>query len=139
MKTRFLPVGFGLCLLCILCLFSGGCTKKEVVVPVSGIVTMKGEPLKDCGVLFQRVGGGVGASGVTDAEGKYTMKTVEENRRAGVSPGEYTVYLGWTDPEASLEKTATPIPPYQVPTKASNGSIKFTVPAAGTDKADFAL
>ena len=139
MKTHTPLIGFGLILFCALCVVTAGCQSKESVVSVSGMVTMNGEPLLDCGVLFQRTGGGIGASGVTDAEGKFTLKTIEEKRRNGVPPGEYTVYLGWTDPEASVEKMATPIPPYQVPVKASNGSIRFTVPTTGSDKAIFDL
>jgi len=138
-KAYFSSTGFRLFLCCVFCLLAMGCGSKEKVVAVSGTVTMNGEPLLDCGVLFQRTGGGISASGVTDAQGKFTLKTIEDNRRNGVPPGEYSVYLGWTDPEASLEKTATPTPPYQVPAQAANGSIKFTVPASGSDQANFAL
>jgi hypothetical protein len=55
---------------------------------VSGTVTLDGQPLENALVTFTPEGGGRGASGVTDASGKYLLATAGQ---AGAVPGTHRV------------------------------------------------
>jgi hypothetical protein len=114
--------------------------------PVSGKVTLDGNPTADIQVLFQPTGvgegnPGPGSQGITDAQGRFTLQTVDGSR-AGAVPGTHRVTLTWVDPNASDEDTgegpdAPAVPQFKLPPKARDGSIEFTVPEGGTDQADF--
>jgi hypothetical protein len=65
---------------------------------VEGVVTLDGEPLEGATVTFVPVsaGQGMSATGLTDAQGKYTLTAVgggevEATAGAGTLPGEYHV------------------------------------------------
>jgi hypothetical protein len=58
-------------------------------VPVSGVVTLDGQPLPQATVTFLPLGQGRTASGFTDAEGRFHLSTLEQ--RDGALPGEYKV------------------------------------------------
>lgn len=60
------------------------------LVPVSGVVTLDGQPLSDAGILFQPIGGGPPASGTTDASGRFTLRT---QNRPGAVLGEHRVSI----------------------------------------------
>jgi hypothetical protein len=117
--------------------------------PVSGTVTLNGEPVADIQVLFQPIGTGQGnpgpgSKGLTDADGRYTLKTVDGGRNGAV-PGPHQVMLMYLDPNASEEGQTTEGPEaeaaaaqkFKLPPKARDGSQSFTVPEEGTDAADF--
>jgi hypothetical protein len=137
MKTHFL--------LCIL-LFAAGCGGPPYrVQPVSGTVTLDGRPLADARVSFEprREGeafvAGPGSYGKTDGAGRYQLRTLEGQRGAVVATHDVTIstYQGKADP-ASDEPTV--ITPEKVPARYFElGSLTFTVPAAGSDTADFQL
>jgi hypothetical protein len=89
--------------LSLLLLAALGCGKSDrvPVVPVSGTVTLNGEPLPGAAVTFIPAGEtlGTGGSAVTAADGSYTL-TSREGR--GLVPGEYRVTISrWLRPDGS--------------------------------------
>jgi hypothetical protein len=123
-------------------LAAGGCGSEFDVVPVSGRVTLDGEPLPECAVLFQpiappgKVNAGPGSTATTDADGRYTLTTVFEGRKGAVV-GEHRVILS-TGRDIDESDMAT-IVGERVPARYQDGSLTITVPAGGTDQADFEL
>jgi hypothetical protein len=115
------------------------------VQPVSGTVTLDGHPLADARVSFEprREGdafvAGPGSYGITDATGRYQLRTLDGQRGAVVATHDVTIstYQGKADP-ASDEPTI--ITPEKVPARYFEpGSLTFTVPADGSEAADFQL
>ncbi len=68
---------------------SGGGTSGQKLIPVKGKVTFKGAPLAGARVNFVSAYGEV-ATGVTDAQGAFTLTT---RGQAGAAPGEYKVAI----------------------------------------------
>lgn len=62
-----------------------GCGGDRGLAPVTGRVLLDGKPLEGAAVLFEPEAGGVPATGVTDAGGKFTLATT--GRGAGASLG----------------------------------------------------
>ncbi len=144
-------------LVCAGLLAAAGCGSGPVYAPVSGTVTLDGQPLAGVMVLFQPAAaagssdaGGVGSTARTDAQGKYTLAASTPDPRPGALVGRHTVRIATPPPAgaatgdpdsdaANAPKGAKafrdPVPPrYNTATELS-----FDVPAKGTDKADFAL
>ena len=67
-----------------------GCTPSETV-EVSGVLTLKGQPIDQAEVMFNPITKGRLASGVTDASGKFKLSTLKPDD--GAMPGEYIVTL----------------------------------------------
>ena len=63
----------------------------ERPVPVEGKVTLGGKPVDGAVVTFHSKGGGLSASGKTDAEGNFKLTTINTND--GAPPGEFTVTI----------------------------------------------
>lgn len=72
--------------LTILCLSIGGCGSNMKVAPVSGKITLDGEPLKRASVLFEPEKGGRPSYGFTDQDGKYTLSYSMHESGAEVGP-----------------------------------------------------
>ena len=71
-----------LCLLGALC---AGCgSQGPRLTPVEGVVTLDGDVLEGAVVLFEPEAGGRPATGLTDAQGKFVLKTLEEGDGAQV-------------------------------------------------------
>jgi hypothetical protein len=133
-----------------------GCGGKGYdTVPVSGRVTLDGEPLADVGIMFVPLAKdrdnpniGPGSLGRTGVDGRFVLQTVHGEN--GAVPTEHVVRLsiasGQEEMEGSDEATPegiigvtpavrrSPLPPY-----ACDGSLRFEVPPRGTDRADFDL
>jgi hypothetical protein len=78
-------------------------------VPVSGTVTLDGQAVADVAVAFKpKASGGRGAVGVTAADGKFTLTTLQSGD--GALPGSYAVTL---TKSAAVE--ARPVPPIDKP------------------------
>jgi len=78
---------------CLLALFSlavSGCQQSDTV-SVTGTVTQKGQPVDKAEIVFNPKQGRF-ASGVTDAEGHFSLSTAKPGD--GAAPGDYTVTLG---------------------------------------------
>lgn len=124
------------------CLLASGCSqgKSYSVVPVSGRITLDGEPLAGARITFQPTGvdPGPGSFGTTDAEGRFSLETMEDTKREGAVPGTHhvqisTVVVG----ESAGEEDAAPQAGKVLPTKYTDGSLSYDVPQGGTTTADF--
>jgi hypothetical protein len=116
-----------------------GCSRGPNVVPVSGRVVVDGQPLANVAVNFGPLTGGMegayAAYGKTGADGRYTLKLVDDNR-PGASPGKNRVMLNESAPGGESDGAA-PRVQFKLPPKARDGTLLFEVPQAGTDAADF--
>jgi len=128
-----------------------GGAKKDApkTVPVSGTVTVDGQPIGGATVTFLPTSTDRhGATGTTDATGRYTL-FVGDNR--GAMPGNYKVTIQYfvkkdgtpfiVTPETDMETVQGEIKP-ALPAKYSDPEkteLTTTVPDKGTDKADFKL
>ncbi len=75
--------------LVLLMIFVAGCGRQgPVLLPVSGVVTLDGQPVAEAGVIFTPAEGGPAASGTTDAQGRFQLRTVNES---GAVAGEHLV------------------------------------------------
>ncbi len=62
-------------LLAAVCFALGGCGKGPEIVPFTGKVLYKGEPLEFGSVMFQPTAGGKPSSGRIESDGTFAMKT----------------------------------------------------------------
>ena len=118
-----------------------GCgeTKPYGVAPVSGRVTMDGKPLPDARVTFfpQRAAdtntrqSGREAMGVTDADGRYQLKTVFDDE--GAAPGKNRVVISTLKEEydqANPEAPPKVVAKETVPNRYVTGSSQLDVNGA---------
>jgi len=140
---RCLPVLAGLAL------FFAGCSNEPYQVgQVSGRITVDGKPVENAGVMFQpvvrngNINPGPGSYGITDADGRYTLKLVGVERN-GAAVGLHKVrvenYVPPGDPHDDrpirLPRPAISIPAWYV---RFDGILEFDV-KAGKNVADFPL
>ena len=81
---------------CALAFIAAGCDS-QLVVPVSGRVTLNGVPVENAIVLFQpfdevRPNPGTGSTGRTDADGRFTLRQIQPDR-PGARPGRHWVTI----------------------------------------------
>ena len=112
------------------------CGRVSNIVPVSGKVTLDGEPVPNVAINFGPLTGGMDGAyasyGKTDSQGRYTLKLVD-NGQAGASIGKNRVTLNeYSDGPVSAVKVQFKLPP-----TARDGTMQFDVPRGGTDAADF--
>jgi hypothetical protein len=111
-------------MLFVLALAAGaaGCGQRTLdlqkTYPVSGKLTMKGEPVAFAIIyLNPREGMGAKGTGYTGADGTYSVRTFSSSEMDGAVPGEYEVeiegYYGPTfmGPQPQAGEKPTPIPP----------------------------
>jgi hypothetical protein len=119
-----------------------GCGDRSVA-RVSGRVTLNGEPLAGAAVVFQPVpvpgssNPGRGSAGVTDAEGRYTLKLVGTEKEGAVLGKHKVRIVMMEEPDSSDDepRKVKPLPPkYNRET-----TLEYEVIAGSTDAADFAL
>lgn len=109
-------------------------------VPVSGRVTIDGQPAAEATVVFLKVGGLADPNadaprGVTDAEGRYQLSTYDEND--GAPQGDYQVGVSTAPNTEGLVQRVDPLKGrYSNP---QTSGLTFTVPSEGTDEANFDL
>ena len=124
---------------------AGGCgSAGHTVVPVSGKITLDGKPVAGASITFQPTASeqaksaGPGSGGVTDAEGKFVLKTAEAKPRPGAVLGKHVVRIAGAQAQrAPDDDTVKPAAKDPLPARCRDGSLTFEVPASGTDKADF--
>lgn len=122
MKTRHFVRG-GLGLVMLLALGCGG----RAYRPVTGTVTLDGDPLADTYLAFVPVGAGEGAYATTDEDGHFDLST---HFARGAAPGEYKVIA--TALSSAESKSATPrftIP--EIYTSVATTPLKLTLPPEG--------
>ena len=73
------------------CLVTGCGPSRPSTIPVAGTVTLDGTAVEGASVMLMPAGEGQAATGVTDAEGKFTLKTYEPGD--GARPGSYKVIV----------------------------------------------
>jgi hypothetical protein len=136
MAHRLLSAGAFVVILC-----SIGCNSESYrVAAVSGQVKLDGKPIENVAVMFQPVHSdgnyspGPGSTGVTDADGRYTLKLTGKNT-SGAVVGKHKVRFTMIKGEKAVKTTV------RVPDKYNDreGKIEFEVPSAGTSAADFLL
>jgi hypothetical protein len=118
-----------------------GCGGGARTVAVTGQVRLDGQPLAGAQVFFRpdsrERNPGPASSGKTDAEGRFTLRTVDEHNGAVAGPHRVRISMPMKAPGSSAD--AAPID--KLPAKYSGeGSIlRFTVPPDGTKEANFDL
>jgi len=139
---------------CLLLLLAG-CGGVDAVA-VSGTVTVGGVPVENVAVNFTPMSAegalGPGSSGVTDAEGRFSLRTIGERRVRGAVVGMHRVTLSeggiegrdfdsYSDPTLSPQEVAARLAQirarYKLPPAARDGTLTFEVPPEGTSQADF--
>jgi predicted small lipoprotein YifL len=96
------------CLLPLLLLHAtiSGCERGPVYLPVNGIVTLDGQPVAEAAISFYPLTpGGEPSTGVTDAQGKFTLKTAHDH--AGALAGKHQISVFRAD--------MVPLAPGEVP------------------------
>jgi hypothetical protein len=109
-------------------------------VPVSGRITLDGEVLPGARITFQPTGEdpGPGSFGTTDAEGRFSLQTMEDSKREGAVPGTHHVQISTAVVgESADEEDSAPEAGKVLPKQYTDGSLTFEVPAEGTTAADF--
>jgi hypothetical protein len=127
-----------------------GCNQDPFrVAPVSGRVTLDGQPVAQTAVMFQPLSAGnpnpgPGSFGITDAEGRYTLKLVGKETPGGVV-GKHMVRFDPYSDEPSDPTSDRPFRPKnampKIPRKYNQpvALFEFEVPPKGTTSADFEL
>lgn len=122
-----------------------GCSQENAnFAPVSGTVTVKGKPQPNLIVSFlpvtQGTEQGIASSGLTDEQGRFTLKTTGENGIEGAMIGSHQVrirnriVLGAEDAVVAEKSSAV-----KLPSKATDGSMTAEVPKEGVDSLTFEL
>ena len=130
--------GWRLVAVAALCAAFGGCSKGKVapegLVPVTGTVTLDGQPLAGALVTYIPTGtqtGVVDAAGETDDQGKFKLLTFE-GQEEGAVPGEYRVVISkLVKADGSIAKPTKDKSPMQLMLDGA----KETVPAEYSDLA----
>jgi hypothetical protein len=129
-------------LVALVCCLVAGCNGPDYkVVPVSGRVTLDGQPLNDALVAFQPIGSendvqpGPGSVAHTNSTGDFTLQVVEPSQ-PGAVVGKHRVTITTAKSNGSDESWATG---ERVPRRYRNGSLQFDVPESGTTAANFDL
>lgn len=135
---RFSLVLLSLVLLC-------GCGSKYEIAPVSGKVTLDGEPLDGALVSFEPLAqgdnleAGYGSYGECDEDGNFQLKSLHDENGAIVGPHRVliTTMKGTEGPNGEMIMTSQE----RVPEKYMdyNDPLKFEVPSGGSDQANFDL
>src|SRR5262245_22845893 len=120
-----------------------GCGGGPKLAPVSGVVKLDGAPLAGAAVQFQPVSPdgqtppGPGSYGKTDADGRYSLKTVDRDR-AGAVVGTHRVSISIA--QESSDDAGRPVVGDKVPSWYNKESaLRREVPAGGSSQMDFDL
>jgi len=129
--------------LAIALLLAAGCSSGSVV-PVSGRVTMNGQPLANVHVSFQPIASGSdynpggGSYAFTDADGRFTLRLVDGDT-PGAVVGKHRVAITPRNSDDDADRRGKGAP-QGVPERYNrNTELTFEVTRGGTDKADFPL
>ena len=107
------------------------------LVPVSGKVALDGKPVPEAHVSFEPHVLGPGAYATTDAEGRFQLRSVLDDR-PGAVPGTHVVRIT-TAREGNPNDDDAELVGELAPEQFLDGSVTFMVPIEGTDQADFDL
>lgn len=124
MKNVFFPYVMLLLVLCSCCVLSG-CQSKYKLAPVSGTVTLDGEPLEDAVILFNPSEGkepGPGSAAKTDAQGHFKLSLAVPGRDVFAAvAGKHDVVIQ-TYSENGERMTMEVKTTFEVPPKGTNAA-----------------
>jgi hypothetical protein len=112
------------------------------IAPVSGRVTLNGQPLGNAAVTFQpfeagKIDPGRGSGAFTDSDGRYALKLIGTETRGAVV-GKHMVRINLTHKTDTADDR--PHRFKDLPAKYNSKSkLEYEVHAGGTDSADFPL
>jgi hypothetical protein len=123
-----------------------GCGGDAAIAPVSGVVTLNGQPLVDASVTTQPIAAegqptpGIGSWGRTDAEGRYQLELVEPPT-PGAVVGRHRVTITRNSPGGADPWSDSPVVQRdrKWPAQYTDGSLVLEVPPEGLENADFNL
>ena len=146
MMSRRLSILAGLALL------TAGCSSEPYkTAPVSGQITLNGKPLAGAAVLFQPIATdgnnnpGPGSTGITDADGRYTLTLTTLREPKGAVVGKHMVRVTAHDDtqqdpsDDTPKRQAKPLARVLAKYNQAKAILEFDVPASGTKSADFKL
>jgi hypothetical protein len=135
--------GSGWGLLLVLSLLAAGCGPSYKLAPVSGRVTLDGDPVPNVLVTFEPLAvkafnpnPGPNSSGVTDADGRYTLRTIDADK-PGAVVARHRVLI--TPLYSYAEDGFGPSDETLLPHSSRDGSLLYEVPPEGTDLANWDL
>ncbi|HJQ80796.1 MAG TPA: hypothetical protein VJ828_12610 [Lacipirellulaceae bacterium] len=106
------------------------------MAPVEGVVTLNGAPVADAGVLFKPAQGPF-AMGVTDAEGRFTLTTANEE---GALIGDHQVAISKVE-TLTKYRPGNPMPIYEtkalIPQKYFNAATSTLTASVVDDDNEF--
>ncbi len=126
-----------------------GCQRSDdfPLAPVSGVVTLDGQPLANGCVTFQPKSGsahpksGLGSMAVCDEQGRYTLATIDGRPGAVVGTHRVAIYSADSNSKADMSNDDIGAAQKELIPPRYNYRSKLTldVAPAGTDQADFEL
>ncbi len=133
-------------LVLVLAAGASGCGREPFqTAPVSGRVTLNGQPLAGAAVMFSPVPTSVDtnepgpdAGGFTDSDGRYSLTLTGKNIKGAVI-GLNQVRITLVPKDDPNDDTPRPFKQLPARYNSRNTELKFTVPETGTTSADFAL
>lgn len=120
---------------------AGGCGGGVKTVPVSGQVMWDGQPLADAQVIFRpdsrELNPGPASYGKTDAQGRFSLRTVDGHNGAVVGPHRVRISIPVRAPGSNPDAPLVD----KLPAKFSGegSTLRYTVPKDGTEAANFNL
>jgi hypothetical protein len=136
----------GLLVACVLAIAGCGGSSDFELAPVSGVVTLDGQPVPYTHITFVPQGSagnanpGPGSTAICDDTGKFQLKTVRGDDGAVV--GKHSVQISSTGPPrpTSGDTDMGPPPKEAFPARFNvNSELTFEVPEDGSTTADFKL
>jgi hypothetical protein len=133
MRLRWIVLG--------LVIVAAGCGGGRRTVPVSGRVTLDGQPLADAQVIFRpdskELYPGPASHGKTDAQGQFILRTVDGHNGAVVGPHKVRISIPVKAPGSDAD--ARPIDKLPAKYSGEDSILRFTVPKDGTADANIDL
>jgi hypothetical protein len=124
--------------------FAGCNSEGYGLAPISGVVTLDGNPVPGALVNFQPTAKdgtnpGPGSTGRCDEAGRYVLKTIRDEPGAVVGTHRVRIYSYSPESPVSQDDDAG-LPKEQFPDRYNYGSkLTFDVESTGTETADFRL
>jgi hypothetical protein len=133
---------YGFFLVILLC---GTSCSSHKIAPISGRVTVDGQPGAKLRVVFSPIGTsqnyapGPPSVGYTDEDGRFTLMTMDKDKGALVGPCRVSITVMEVDDDRIGQK-APKSPLKQLPARYNDETtLQFDVPAKGTTEANFEL
>jgi hypothetical protein len=143
-RARYYSVGIATALALVVAILSGCGGQSYPIAPVSGVVTLDGQPLAGARIGFEprrsgeSINAGPGSYAVTDAQGHFRLLTLYG--RNGAVIGEHEVWIRTFQAPATRGDEIMTAIDEKVPARYNDQTtLTFTVPPEGTEGANFEL